>query len=353
MGAFAAHCLIGGIIKFFNLLFTGLTLILVLTTLNKAYADEGFFTTYRLRERRLPVPENLDNALRSSVRVLIGNGMTMNCSAQFISNDGYLLTALHCLDTTLEVYNLFRMASFKLENATWVEVGAQVPAQPTFVSLRTFIPGWGPYHGFAQAIFLGRGFGGNFPDYQRTSGWDSSVEARQAIATHAEDFLILKLDLKGRSVSCVPVAEAMPSPGAPVWAVGFPEAASRRYKLSSNGRSRYVTYGHINSSLAENQLVRAQNLPPAVVAEFNQFFLPASRFLSSLDSWVGMSGGMVLDSLGRLIGTIARGGSSALAYEDASTDAMRVSYILEKARMSLDAPSVSRIFDCHDFTNRH
>lgn len=311
-----------------------------------AFGGEGFFRFHELPMDHQPSGEGFQDALHASFRGTIGEGLEMQCSVQFLSPDGYALTALHCMESLPALWETFEITPEGRDSAKWYHVARPVSATPFYTRrVRGTVAGVGDFSVRAQVILLGRGFTSSFPDFFRDSGWDSGPEAREQVRRHSEDFMILKLDLP-RPTPCVKVSDALLTPGTPVWAVGYPEPATRPNGHHSDGNSQLITYGQVNPSYAGSDALIAQGASAQVAAEYDQMLLGGPKVVLSNDAFVGMSGGMVLNSTGELVATIAGGWSTETALSRGSTRAVKSSEIKRITRELLGEQQASQVFNC-------
>lgn len=311
-----------------------------------AFGAEGFFRFHELPSEHRPSSEGFRTALQASFRGTIGVGLEMQCSVQFLSPDGYALTALHCMESLPALWETFEITPEGRDSAKWYHVARPVSATP-FYSRRVSgtVPGVGDFSVRAQVTLLGRGFTASFPDFFRDYGWDSGPEAREQVRLHSEDFMILKLELP-RPAPCVKVSDSLLTPGTPVWAVGYPDPATRPNGHHSDGNAQFITYGEVNSSYAGSDALLAQGASAQVAAEYDQMLLGGPKVVLSNDAFVGMSGGMVLNSSGELVATIAGGWSTETVLSKGSTRAVKASEIKRITRELLGDQKASQIFNC-------
>jgi hypothetical protein len=241
----------------------------------------------------------------------------------------------------------------KNDSVQWIDVARPVPSPAKRFKMEANIPGLGPWQGEAQVVLMGTGFTAGFPFWDSEyHSWFTDAEGIATVPAHSEDFMILKVDLGQRAsaITCMPSSTAELEAGERVWAVGFPEAATRVNGLGADGESRYVTTGRVHASYHETPSLQADlaagRIDATIIDTYDRMLLPSSRFLHSADAWIGMSGGMILNSRGEIVGTVARGWETDTAYVDVSSDAVRTSYVRRVASDRLGALADERVFAC-------
>jgi hypothetical protein len=147
----------------------------------------------------------------------------------------------------------------------------------------------------------------------------------------------------------MPVAKKGPEKGDPVWAFGFPEAAVRKNAKNSDGSSKYFTYGKVFSSLSEGYFARLE-IPPETMKAMESSLLSPWVFLSNADSNVGMSGGMLMNAAGEVVGVdsvkLSRGLSEKDEYFDVTEIAVRADWVRSNLSSVFGPEKASHIFDC-------
>ena len=319
-----------------------------------AVAEEGFYRINELPVGSRPHPGVLERASLASFKVEIGKGLVSNCSGQFISRDGYFLTALHCMDLNPEVWNALGANRQKDGDISWMTIRNQSPENVS-MHFRAEVPGIGLVDRPARVVVLGKGFTAGFPEYITEKGWDLSPASIQLVREYSEDFMILKVDLDGKHAPCMPVSDRAPKARDRVWAIGYPEAAKRLNGKNSDGESQYVTFGSVFSSYRSNFQLKSLGLSEAAFAELDQMLISPGRFLHNADAWVAMSGGMVINDSGEMVGTIAGSPVATMfrdfpqgdsVFNDVATDSVTSTSVRKIVFEKLGAQKVSEIFSC-------
>ena len=165
------------------------------------------------------------------------------CGTEFLSDDGYAVTALHCLDATLResllTYDEVNdpgllmdkvIGNYKgIDGKTWPIV---VRGPVADIEHRTdrILEGIGEPAGAGRmpqvsVVLAGQGY----PDFKRIvdPALLANPRALRAIRRSMDDFAIVKFSRLPKGASCSRITEKLPRPGDTVWVTGFPAAASR------------------------------------------------------------------------------------------------------------------------------
>jgi hypothetical protein len=148
--------------------------------------------------------------------------------------------------------------------------------------------------------------------------------------TVEEDYAILKLNLDGKKLPCVPVSTAAISTDADIWALGYPDLDTPKAlgDTVDRVRGKYVTLGRVTSTDRGRCLT-----------------CPSYYFVTDADSVFGMSGGIIADRSGSAIGVISR----AVPSEDGKkndTASVPVSWIVKQAFEKLGDQGAKAAFNC-------
>lgn len=260
-----------------------------------------------------------------------------NCSGVFVSNEGHMVTALHCLASSMDdernmIYTLKQTSTGELARSIevprdkrinvmplWIGMNLNSPAQPMPVTL----------------IAVGRGYPMRVPDAT------ASPEELALYHSNMEDFAILKFDALPKGVGCVKIATQEPTPSTyseDVWHTGYPTSVKTLQMASLQDpvfAAKFETEGTLGTQwaldavfpqyVARGRLFDTYGSLLAAVPEIGGSALPTDSILneqiyrtSTAPVKGGFSGGGTFDRHGRLIGINAmRGLKNATKYDHA------------------------------------
>ncbi|MBI5623652.1 MAG: trypsin-like peptidase domain-containing protein [Elusimicrobia bacterium] len=294
-------------------------------------AQIGF---YRPREvpRRVPF---LEDGLDAVVTITAGDA---SCSAVFVSREGHLLTAAHCVRDYLTAAASLRAAELDLR-----EHDADVKLYPENARTNIRISP-SPY--YAVLVAAGRGFISprrSPPDVSGLSGRTDLIARLGALASG--DWAILKAPLAAPS----PCRRARPSrmpQGVALWTAGYPAPNSRPGGLGANGRGLYVTYGEKAGHIDSSEWLAT--LDPASRSVFQGVYQPGiasgALILSNQDSFHGMSGAPIFNDRGEVVGVTTAGGQKSDRFLENSTLGASLRGIFDALRGSGIDPGI--FFNC-------
>ena len=343
-----------------------------------ARADFGFYRTK-------PIPSDVglpsqvvQNARAASVKLLaqweFGASLReflpqSGCSAQFISDDGYLLTASHCLHRLLtpnpflpEVLSKLDLAKPKitqiadvthqkdqLEGTSWSEFGCHAPSDLVLPDIVVFDEEGLIHRGKATVVYLGGGFFGDESHLilDEKLGIAVAPSLLGRLRSASEDFVILKVEgLRKRK--CIKVAHEPVEPKMPVWNIGFPAPAPRADGKSANGESNVVSRGVVLGSLREFPDFRGYSSEAMRIID--SFYISDIAFTSDADAVSGSSGSMVLNESGQLVGIVFLGAPSGVAtdrlFTRPLTTGVRATRIMEDLVSQFGARAAEAITRC-------
>lgn len=257
------------------------------------------------------------------------------CTGVYISRDGYLLTAAHCLRDHLRQLSRFEAADLSV----W-----EHPQSVVFY-------GGGPtdHEADGRPVFLaaaGRGFLSPRRKPPNVTGLanDARMIERLAAVTQG-DWAIVKVELPAPG-PCLPARERSPAEGEPVWAVGYPGPASRPGGHDSNGSD--LRWAHGNAAVDFASSAWLDTLDPAGREVFLGIYRPgveAGRLiLSDMDSVHGLSGAPILTAEGELTGVLTASGQTRDRFFDRSTLGVSVQAVMQDLRGLGADPAL--FFDC-------
>lgn len=279
-----------------------------------AAANAGFLLPEELpAERRF---RNFDRAVQATVKIAESEGG--DCASEFVSRDGYLVTAMHCLARCLHAAGLNEASSEKLQLTPKLTLFRNDLGKLP-VTCRLAIDGeWQP----ARIVAIGKGV----VIYPGVLGADRKEMLEleeleiEGYGDSANDFAVVKLN---RRSPCVPIANKPPKRGEPAWILGFP-IKTRRSREDSDGFSKYVSTGEfcskVDSSRALLDGLELEQFSERIreslagypnrdvfVADYLSLEEASAWEATTVDTIHGMSGGGVYDAEGKLTGVHIQG----------------------------------------------
>ncbi|MGZ3686734.1 MAG: trypsin-like peptidase domain-containing protein [Bdellovibrionota bacterium] len=311
-------------------------------------ATPGFFSPDTLPGEFEGDPKILRSAIQASMLIWVqGDVIAASCSAQFISSDGYVATAAHCLRYISQKAQSqlgMRKKSDEKKDYEWFEV-SHPSARPeiTLTAQRTDIRengiGESFYSGRARVIYVGRGIPMGYPD----PTLDLPAQALQEMNQSLDDFAILKLDL--HHTPCIRVRSEDPAAGDSVWDVGYPDTAKRENGFSSSGKSVYVSAGVVLDSTLP--ILRADGYTAEEIRRQTLSTENPEIYLNTdVDTFNRSSGSMLIDEKGLGVGLMSH------SYDGPGVDAAEISYfvrfphIRKMIEKDLGSRTAARIFSC-------
>jgi hypothetical protein len=320
---------------------TVLWLLLLFVLSSSAFAD--FINLDELSASQTPA--SLDRVKLASVSI-------GGCVGTLISNDGYLITALHCV-TGFPIFDsvresefgtiLFRvdLAKVRLHLAVDGQVGP--PTKP--VSPNQLVEK-------AKIIAAGRGFFSssldNLADYKKDpKKFQRLMDAGYGIP---EDWAIVKIDRA--NASCVKTNSSPLQLGQPVWSVNF---STREKSVSDQKSSQYfssgiVTRGIEDSVAFQNWLKVQRGSLDQTASIYKSVMNRPGSYAATVDAIPGSSGSGLLNSAGELVGVISDAEwfneNGYAAAVPGSTQGATLESILPKIREQLSPEEFGKIFNC-------
>ncbi len=287
-------------------------------------------------------PATFDKTLRATFQL---NG---DCSATFVSNQGHILTALHCLHMVWPGDSFPEMGVF-IAKLPEQMIGRKILVamsrdgeKESDIEVTLVAAGKGHFKGGISPI---QAFLGNAEKY---------LDLMEQKYGTAEDYLILKTDLQ--NTPCLPVASKSLAVGDFVWSLAFPgrdeDIKGRPLWTGQHGAftSGYITRGIVdNESLTD---VLAGRSP-----EYQQTYLNvvgagenSDMVTSSMDNLPGASGGSWLNEKGEIVAV----GNSLMSFRSPKkgyvygmAQGAEIQSVIGKLKTKLGEEAVSQIFSCH------
>lgn len=316
-----------------------------------AFAEEGFLKARVLAAHSSPF--RLHKRIGAIVRLNIKKDRSPQFpsmgSGVFISNNGHLLTAMHLVQDDLLNLGLLRATSD--DGVIFYESTNE--KNLTNITLPNIsIPALGLSAPKIVMIGLGKVDSKSIlPLLNDFSIPLPSQAILEKMRINSEDFVILKFENKSKT-SCIPFEEKPNQVGDKLWAVGFPAKFKRKSGVSADGGERaYVARGSVYSEYGDIQR-RALTSHPREVSDPNEAIRRFSAlenspavFLSSLDSYPGMSGAPVINFDGKLVG-VNIGAPFSDIYLEGFTTGIRFSWIYNSMRQNLGTEVTMEALNC-------
>lgn len=293
--------------------------ILCALTAQNTWSMPASFWPAFLQERWAPLRNELRSQLSeagrkeisaATVRLVADDGSY--CSATVLSPDGYVLTALHCVERCLLEHRLLeRFSNRYIETLSFRTL--RQPA-PDTVCKGFSVPD--ADRDRVELVHIGPGVV-NFVDYHPIHRIASSEFSR--LTQLRGDFAILKASSQKTEISaslpCAQIDAAPQStlPGSALFALGFP-LPKRSTKLltgrapATGGKTPHplqLLEGRVTQSLGENPVIRDSHFSQSVFRRVEEFHRGPGVRLAHLDIYPGMSGGPVVSDAGKLVGTVS------------------------------------------------
>lgn len=267
---------------------------LVLATLLSIFHSHADF--YEPSSLPQPRPKSWFQLQQASFRLFNNSQSTGDyCSASLISNNGYVITALHCLETCLSEQGLLQSRNFsKVEGKLlWLDQPATEANPIHCPHLHTEAS---PGLSSAEVVFTGKGYA----DFSDSHIGDFTDEEFQKMQEIVSDVAILKFKSE-RKLPCVKASWEKPAVNEQLWSLSSP-ALTRRTKNNSDGVNQFASTGFVTDDVLKNPFVKGY-------VEQNESLLPRFSklanekvFLTSLDFYGGSSGAPIFNKNGEIVG---------------------------------------------------
>lgn len=328
-------------------------------------ADEGFFDLDSLpKNHRLKDEQALKRAWDATFKIYtygvpdlkrktIVDGIG-SCSAAWISEDGYFLTALHCITGVLALTGYLEFVPIGLSTRTPMVTYRVKHRQPKLddIPFLIEIDGTTAQPATANLIAVGSGFSSGLDFYKETEFWEVLERETPAIRMLSQDYAILKVNLaKGNKVPCLSMQENLFERG-DVWALGYP-GRTRRPRLglynNTNGREKVVTYGKLMVDIEHSPfwkpILEKVDSEKRTLVKASQAL--ADILLSNADAMNGMSGGPTINERGEIIGVNSRASvMSRTQFVPDTTYSVRASSIVIDIEGMLGEEKKKEVFNC-------
>lgn len=280
------------------------------------------------------IPSNIKPATfdrgRSAALQIQAEGDEFGCSATIISNQGHVLTALHCLAQCVKFTEGKSVKSFRFTMPDQQQIrsgkaNCKLPfAQEgkKFGSLAVQVVAAGAGYVFAtDTENLKKELDKN-PD--RRAAFSQLIEAGVGITG---DYAILRVPgLAGRT--CAKTSARTASVNESVWNIGYPD--TRSGAVFSPGRVSFAPVGKVDSTVTSGQ--QGANL----------VMRRTGALITSIEAHPGSSGSGVVSYQGDLVGLVNAAGTKA----GSSSFGSSISYIVSTATVNYGSAVVASAFNC-------
>lgn len=290
------------------------------------------------------MPTNFSSIKNSIVK--LGNG----CTGTWLSNDGYLLTVMHCLLPELEYNGIGKIISEPEVIPSQFGIGYKGFKTTNFKPIRLkpvpnskmnlVIDGIADY--MPRLIALGTGALSHRPYFSPQGQWNITQQQFARTQMLINEYVILKYNLgvDGR-LSCTPIRTEKLIEEELVWSVGFTNLLNsitnkdEKILASSQGK----VYNTIESVRMVAPYLNPKKENYGVLNSENLVF-------SDARTSPGMSGGPLLDDQGRIVGITSFGIDKY--FRDVSEQAgfVRVSTMYKELKSKLPENELNKIFEC-------
>lgn len=289
--------------------------------------EEGFFWPDNLDKK----PEGIKNAYDASIAFPLGFS---NCSSSYISPDGFILTAFHCLISGMG------LDSYRQELADGAEMYL-VPQQEVIGKKYS--------HFFDQfnatVIAAGRGFG-QF-DERKVNKFDPSILKKVQDVTGA-DWAILKMDGVSNH-ACLKTAASTPVENEYSWVIGYPGLTKRKIGEATNNWKKLVSYGKVAYSAEQSGYYKTlEESNRRLSLDFWKVLIDRGEYIvTDSDVQGGNSGSPVINDRSELIGLLVQGliPDQSISYDNYNTYTAGVIQ-LAFIRKSLGEEKFKKYFTC-------
>lgn len=289
-------------------------------------------------------PQKLENALNSTFYLNVDDSEN-HCTAFAISNDGYVLTNLHCLRTCFQNGSEFyRDDYYKSTENTGVfnlwEVKSNYPKNQicrNYTALDN-----NNFHTEPRIVTLGTGKGAF--EEKELSKIPKTIFNK--IIKISEDYAILKYD-QVIDQPCIKISKAKQNQNDHLWLVGYPRKSNRQDGFDSDGIHQYISTGLRRQGIKEDPYLKTI-FKTKKEWDLESAMYDQKRFLlSDLDTLGGNSGGPIINSDGELVALLfASVMANTEKYEQSTAIALKSNEIYKSVVKKMGRKKTSEIFNC-------
>lgn len=278
-------------------------------------------------------PNRLENAIPATGWIK-SSRTEDKCSGFFVSEDGYYVTALHCLEECLRINDQYPHSDPSndydhpgpIQSSEFHKIFQVSPLsakkQIVCPDLHMTFPGgkWETY-GQAEVVAIGQGWA-----TVKNDGIDQLSEKEfELLKQSIDDYAILKFKVD-RKLNCLSIG-SLPNAEKPIWTLGFPTLTSREEGFNSDGRSRYSSIGNTRSTILEDTFLQSLEMTPLDWSRQQALTSHPKYLLMTNDVVSQMSGGAVLNEDGNAV---------ALIYSSTARDSLKLPFWGTGLAMRLD-----------------
>lgn len=272
----------------------------------------------------------------------IGRG----CTATFVSNDGYVLTALHCLQ--LDLSSKFQRETFNDMKFSILKFDQQLIGH-TFDT--TVFDGESSKDVQFTVVATGKGF---FGSINYIAAFKANPEKYYDVMEEgygpAEDYAVLKLNLE--NTPCLSLATEPVEVGDFVWSIGFPIRVAIGGRPLWSGKHEAYSSGQITNGPVDDEINKI-NLE-GTSEEYQKAYLGVVGAISneetltaSVDGLGGGNGGSVVNKKGEIVGVLSMTATAnKKRYYYGTTLMNKVFTTVPKLKAKLGEERVKEIFSC-------
>ncbi len=294
---------------------------------------------------QLPIkPQNLENALSSTFYLNVDDSDN-HCTAFAISNDGYVLTNLHCLRSCFDNGSEYYSEDYykKTENTgvfnLW-EVKSNYPKNQICRNYTAFDNN--KYFTEPRIVTLGAGKGA----FEEKELAKIPKAIFNKIVKISEDYAILKYD-QVIDQPCIKISKTKKIQNENLWLVGYPKKSNRQDGFDSDGIHQYISTGLRRQSIKQDPYLKT------IFTTTKEWNLESSMYdqkrfmLSDLDTLGGNSGGPIIDAKGELVAVLfASVMANTEKYEQSTAIGLKVDEIYKSVLKKLGLKKTQEIFNC-------
>lgn len=314
----------------------------LLATLSGAVASASFY-----QADQLPVkPQRIENALRSTFYLNVDD-MDSHCSAFAISNDGYVLTNLHCLrscfDNGYEFYkDDYYKATEKTDSFNIWEVKSHYPKNQICRNYTAFDNIH--FSSEPRIVTLGKGKGA----FEETKLSEISKSIFDKIIKVSEDYAILKYD-QVSDQPCLKLSPAEKLAHKNLWLIGYPKKSNRQDGFDSDGLHQYISMGIHRKTIKDDPYLKTIFTKSKEWAMESAMYDQQRFLLSDLDVLGGNSGGPIINSEGQLVALLfAKVMPNTEKYEKTTAIGLKAKAIYSSVVKKFGSKKTRQIFNCRD-----
>ena len=289
-------------------------------------------------------PQKLENALAATFRLNVDDSEN-HCTAFSISNDGYVLTDLHCLKTcfqnSVDFYSddYYKKSEIPGTFSLW-EVKSNYPKNQICHNYTSFDNN--KYFTEPTIVTLGKGKGA----FEEKELRNIPKAIFNKIIKLSEDYAILKYD-QVIDQPCIKISQTEKVTDENLWMIGYPRKSNRQDGFDSDGVHQYISEGLHRKSVQEDPYLKT------IFTKAKEWNLESSMYdqkrflLSNLDTLGGNSGGPIINAKGELVALLfANIMANTEKYEKSTAIGLKSDEIYKSVLKKLGHKKTIEIFNC-------